>query len=62
MSADIAFGLLTGFLLAALAGMSLEAGLNQTAREAKQRARGHSRAPLTGLLSTFRHWISIILR
>jgi hypothetical protein len=31
VSADIAFGLLTGFLLGALAGMSLEAGLNQTA-------------------------------
>ena len=62
MSADIAFGLLTGFLLGALAGMSLEAGLNQTAWEAKQRARGHSRAPHTGVLSTFRRWISIILR
>jgi hypothetical protein len=62
MSADIAFGLLTGFLLGALAGMSLEAGLNQTAWEAKQRARGHFRALNTGLLSTFRRWISIILR
>jgi hypothetical protein len=42
--------------------MSLEAGLNQTAWEAKQRARGHFRAPQMGFLSTFRRWISIILR
>jgi hypothetical protein len=62
VSADIAFGLLTGFLLGALAGMSLEAGLNQTAWEAKQRARGHFHAPQMGFLSTFRRWISIILR
>jgi len=59
MSADIAFGFLTGVVLGVLAGAELTAGLSRLA--GKRAPRGETATPTGMLLATFRRLFSILL-
>ena len=59
MSADIAFGFLTGVVLGVLAGAELTAGLSRLA--GKRAPRGETATPTGMLLATFRRLFWILL-